>query len=564
MLVFSRASPHTTPTRRRFLHLAGLTCPSLAWFSPSWVQRVSSSSRVGQQAVPAKITVDVDARVSTIDRKIYGHFAEHFGRCIYGGIFEEGSSLSDEQGYRKDVLDVARQLRVPVLRWPGGNFAASYHWSDGIGPKDQRPRKFDPAWFAEESNHFGTDEYIAYCRKLGAEPYVCVNMGTGTIEEAAAWVEYCNGTTNTQYANLRRKYGNPEPYNVKYWGLGNEVWGDFNAGRKGAGEYARQALELAKMMKWVDPSIKLIACGSYAASDLDWDRQVLETLYDVADYISMHVYVGGDDYYGLLGSARLFEERIRALDGVIGAVLGKNRPPRFVFGFPPRKDRIQIAVDEWNIWYRVRNGRDRNVTSKQEERYNLRDALWTASILNLFQRSSSTVTMANLNQFVNVLAPIITSKEGLFLQSIYFPFRLYVEHCGNIALDTRTISPTFTTNSQAAVTYNARTMAENIVLPYLDAQATVDDDARFVSLAVVNRHRDQNIRTAIQVQGSPALGREGMVFEINGTSPEAENSFNRPENVTIKNRKESIFGKSFQYEFPAHSVSLLKMQLSSG
>ena len=239
---------------------------------------------------------------------------------------------------------------------------------EGIGPKDQRPRTFDPAWFAEESNHFGTDEYIAYCRKLGAEPFICVNMGTGSIDEAAAWVEYCNATTDSNYANRRRKNGHPEPYGVKYWELGNEVYGGWQAGQKSAEEYAKQALELAKMMKWVDPEIKLIACGSYGANDPDWDLRVLETLAGVIDYVSIHLYVGSKDYYDLLATSRVFEERLKALDGIIEAVMARPRQSQDALGSIQPRRRIEIAFNEWNIWYRIATaGTAMSVTSRRSD-----------------------------------------------------------------------------------------------------------------------------------------------------------------------------------------------------
>lgn len=178
----------------------------------------------------ARIKLDPDRRIGELDRRVFGGFVEHLGRCIYGGVFDEGSSLSDERGYRRDVLAAAKDLRIPILRWPGGNFVSGYHWTDGIGARDERPRKMDLAWSTEESNRFGTDEFIEYCRMLGAEPYICVNMGTGTMDEAQAWVEYCNGTGDTYWANLRRENGHEEPYNVRYWGLGNEMYGEWQIG----------------------------------------------------------------------------------------------------------------------------------------------------------------------------------------------------------------------------------------------------------------------------------------------------------------------------------------------
>src|SRR5436853_572030 len=173
----------------------------------------------------ARIGIDLARRIGTVDRRIFGQFIEHLGRCIYGGIYDEGSSLADARGFRKDVLDAVRPLRIPILRWPGGNFVSGYHWTDGVGPKDRRPRRTDLAWYAEESNRFGTDEFIEYCRAIGSEPYICVNMVSGTMDEAHAWVEYCNGTRNTMWGNLPRTQGYPEPHRAKYRGLRHDMWG---------------------------------------------------------------------------------------------------------------------------------------------------------------------------------------------------------------------------------------------------------------------------------------------------------------------------------------------------
>jgi alpha-N-arabinofuranosidase len=243
----------------------------------------------------ARITVDLDRQLGRVDRRSFSGFIEHLGRCIYGGIFDEGSPLADERGFRTDVLDALRPFQMPVLRWPGGNFVSGYHWLDGVGPRDERPRKSELAWLAEESNRFGTDEFIEYCRVLDTEPYICVNMGTGTIDEAQAWVEYCNGTGNTHRANLRRKNGHEEPYNVRYWGLGNELYGGWQLGAATADDYVKKAREFAKVMKLTDPSIELISCGKDGWSD--WDRVVIDGLAPIVDYHSIHIYTGSSDYY---------------------------------------------------------------------------------------------------------------------------------------------------------------------------------------------------------------------------------------------------------------------------
>src|SRR5207253_126738 len=214
-----------------------------------------------------RISIDLRRRLGTVDRRIFGQFIEHIGRCIYGGVYDEGSPLADARGFRRDVLDAARPLRIPILRWPGGNFVSGYHWLDGVGPRDRRPRRSELAWYAEESNRFGTDEFIEYCRVLGAEPFICVNMGSGTMDEAQAWVEYCNGTGNTSWANLRRQHGHAEPYRVRYWGLGNEMYGGWQIGNMNAHDYVKKARAFAMVMKRTDPSIQLIGCGQNGWSE---------------------------------------------------------------------------------------------------------------------------------------------------------------------------------------------------------------------------------------------------------------------------------------------------------
>ena len=247
----------------------------------------------------AKIYIDLNREIGKVHPHIYGQFIEHMGRAIYGGVYEPGSKLADEQGFRLDVLEKIKELNVPILRWPGGNFASGYHWVDGIGPKENRPKRRELAWDTVESNQFGTHEFMGLIHRIGADAYICVNLGLGTLEEASNWVEYCNSTTDTYWANLRRKNGRDKPFKVKYWGLGNEIYGKWQLGHKNAEDYAKVSFEAAKMMKGVDPDIKVIACG---ANNPDWDRIVLESLWSYVDYISLHRYDGDDSYYGLLAA----------------------------------------------------------------------------------------------------------------------------------------------------------------------------------------------------------------------------------------------------------------------
>ena len=496
----------------------------------------------------ANISIDVGEIRHRINQNIYGSFIEDIGRIIYGGVYEEASTLSDDQGFREDVLDAVRDWGVPVLRWPGGNFASGYHWQDGIGPKESRPRRYDLAWFAEKSNHFGTDEFVEYCRKANAEPYICVNLGTGSIEEAANWVEYCNGTGNTSYANLRRKYGHDEPHRVRYWGLGNEVFGDWQIGHKDAEDYAKVALECGKLMKWVDPTIQLVACG---LPNLEWNRVILEKLVNIADYVSLHDYEGSDDYYEELGTVQRLEQNLRLTAEAIDLTDSLRGKPNILDQSVPgtkTKKRIEIACDEWNIWYRKHDLFLRDVPNPVEERYNLRDALWVASALNLFQRMGDRVTMANLAQLINSIGAIFTSPTGMFLQSIYFPMKLYRSQCGALAVPSHVESPSFSSKT-----------FENV--PYLDVSSTLDDAKRTLSVAVVNRHKTDPIRTTLAIRnGRP--GREATAFEINGASPETENSFSEPQNVKITKKQVGEISDKVSYTFGAHSVTLIRLNLA--
>jgi alpha-N-arabinofuranosidase len=380
-----------------------------------------------------------------------------------GGIAETRKIAAMAQAYyiRKDVLHAARDLRIPILRWPGGNFVSGYHWTDGIGPMDGRPRRIELAWRGEEPNHFGTDEFVEYCRVLGTEPYICVNMGSGSMDEAQAWVEYCNGRGNTYWANLRRANGHQEPYNVKYWGLGNEMYGAWQIGASTAEDYVKKARQFAAIMKWTDPSIELVSCGQWGWTD--WDKTVIDGL---APYVLCET---------LIDRAR-YEQNIQ-------------HP-------------IGIAFDEWNVWYRTRAPDQRQ--QGLEEQYDLSDAQAVATYLNIFIRHCRSVEIANFAQMVNAIAPISTNREGLFLQTIYHPLRLFAEHAQDVALDVFVDSPTYDLTAE----------------------------------------------------------QEAQPYEVNGADPTIRNSFEQPEAVTVHMHQAQAAGDSVEYTFPAHSVTLLRGQVS--
>jgi alpha-N-arabinofuranosidase len=494
----------------------------------------------------AQITVDLDRQIGRVDRRIFGGFVEHLGRCIYGGIFDEGSSLADERGFRTDVLDALRPLRMPLLRWPGGNFVSGYHWQDGVGPRDERLRKSELAWLAEESNRFGTDEFIEYCRVLGTDPYICINMGTGTIDEAQAWVEYCNGTGNTHWVNLRRKNGHDEPFNVRYWGLGNELYGGWQLGASTADDYVKKAREFSKVMKLTDPSIVLISCGQNGWND--WDRVVIEGLASIVDYHSIHIYTGSDDYYRNVFQPHQAERAIRICAALIEQARYNQRISR----------PIGIAYDEWNVWYRTRSAADRQAGI--EEQYDLSDALAIATFLNIFIRACNDVPIANLAQMVNAIAPVFTNPDGLFLQTIYNPLRLYAEHTQSVALDPTVVCETYTLESDLEAGPRQHRIADLGPFALLDVSATRDEAGRTVMLGIVNRHRDDAVTTTIQIGGEAPI-RSAVAYEVNGADPSVRNSFDTPDAVVVQERQVTPTGGNLELTLPAHSATVVRLAL---
>jgi alpha-L-arabinofuranosidase len=489
-------------------------------------------------AVEARIKIDTDRTIGTIDPLLFGNFAEHLGRMIYGGIYEEGSPLADANGYRTDVMEAVRNLGVSILRWPGGNFASGYNWKDGIGPRDSRPARPELAWNDVESNRFGTDEFLRYAETIKTEPYICVNLGLGTIDDARHWVEYTNGTKNTYWADQRRKNGREAPWNVKYWALGNEIDGPWQLGHKSADEYAKFALEAAKAMRAVDPSIKLVASGSsnYGADWIGWNRTVLETLRNTVDYIAIHTYIANRDnnLENYLGGWTLTIERY--IDTTAALIRQVQTGPN------PRP--IYVAYDEWNVWYRTGN------REKLEEVYNFEDALAMGMFFNTFFRHADVVKMANLAQMVNVIAPIMTNKSGLFLQTTYFPIVEFGKQRGNTALDVFVSAPT----------YNIQNRPQE--LKYLDVSASYNRDRREISLNVLNRSRDRDIKTTID-NAEGALGEDVRVWQMNHPDLKATHTFGDDKKVRPQTTSTtvSVANGAFTYTFPAHSLTILTLQV---
>lgn len=482
-----------------------------------------------------KIRIDPDRKLAAVDRNLFGGFAEHLGRCIYGGIYEPGSPLADGSGLRTDVLAALRRLRMPVIRYPGGNFASGYRWRDGVGPQDERPARLDLAWHTIDSNRFGTNEFVRFCRALGTEPYLVVNCGDGDMREARDWVEYCNGAPDTGLARERRAHGYDAPHRVIYWGIGNEVDGHWQIGYKSPEEYARAFTEYGKAMKWVDPEIKLLASATSGWAP-DWVERfqlLLEQAGDLVDYLAIHWYVGNreNDFSAYMALSEFFEERLSAAEGMLRAMTLAQKVAR----------PIALAVDEWNVWYRA------GVAEQLEEVYNLEDALVVAMQLNSFIRHARSVRMANLAQIVNVIAPILTHPDGLVLQTIYHSFEVYSRLSGDMALDAWWDGETFSGGGRSGVRV-------------LDSAATLDTSGNRLALFVVNRSPDQEVEAEIALESGRFAGQVQASI-VNGPDIKSQNTFDAPDQVCTQERSLAASSRSLVYRFEPHSVTALTCEV---
>jgi alpha-N-arabinofuranosidase len=502
----------------------------------------------------ARIKIDLERTIGEVDKHIYGNFVEHLGRCVYGGIYDTASSLSDNRGFRKDVMAAVKELNPTIIRYPGGNFVSNYNWLDGVGPKKERVPRLELAWGTLETNQFGTNEFIEYVKAIGSEPYFSVNMGTGTIEEARRWVEYCNVKEGPYFAELRKKHGYPEPYNIRYWSLGNEMDGPWQMGHMNAEDYCKKAREAAKLMVRTSPGIKLIAAGSSnyrEGADPDhWNGTILQELKDVIDYIAIHIYVGNPDsnYYNFLSTPLVLEQRTKILKGMIALAMQKaNRPNR---------DPIFIAWDEYNVWYRARRGASARGKNALEEKYNLEDALVIAGFLNAFVRNADIVKMANMAQLVNVIAPVFTDEKGMYRQTIFYPLQLFANNVHGTSLDVFVDCKTYNTERFFLGLGETTTQQKNV--PYLDVSATYNNGE--LILCVVNRNKDEAISTDIISQSGNFSG-QFKVWEVNGPDVKAGNDFSKETVKTVTKPLINASGNKFTYAFPPHSFTLLQGKL---
>lgn len=495
----------------------------------------------GSKTPKAQIYIDTNRVVSSISPLLFSGFVEHMGRAVYEGIYDPASPHADKQGFRKDVLAALRELNYRAMRYPGGNFLSGYRWEDGVGPRDQRPRRRDLAWKSIETNQFGTNEFMEFCKKVNTEPMMAVNMGTGTIQDAANLVEYCNAPLGTKYADLRASHGYREPHAVKYWCVGNEMDGPWQIGHLEADEYGKKAREAAKMMRWHDPSIKLVLCGSSNSAMPtypEWDRVALEYCWEQVDYHSMHYYAlnDDDDTSSYLALAAEFESFVDTLTGVLRYVKAKQRS----------KHEVYLSWDEWNVWYKDRsgNGNWTEAPHLSEEVYNLEDALVVAQWLNVFLRKSDVLKIACLAQIVNVISPITTTREGLLKHPTYYPIMLFSQLASGAALDVAVKAPCYAT-------------AKFGDMPLLDVSASYDEANKTQAVFIVNRSQTDSLTVDLHWQDR-APQSINAVHQVAGNDPKEANSFKKPNAITsVSIKAPALNGKGATLVVPPLSFTAI-------
>lgn len=504
-----------------------------------------------------KVHINMKRVLGKRDNMIYGHFIEHFHRQIYGGVYEPGSPMADEDGFRQDVLEAMRKIKVPVLRWPGGCFVSSYHWKEAVG--QERTPMFDKSWRVEDPNTFGTDEYIKLCRKIGCEPYICTNAGTGTPEEMSDWVEYCNLETEGKYARWRIENGSAEPYKVKYWSIGNENYGSWEIGAKSAAAWGELVRESAKMMKRADPGTELTAA---ALTDLEWNINLLKNCKDYLQWISIHEYWDGINQtndYADYGQCMAYTKDIgHSIDEIRGLLTAMKL-----------EKKIKIAFDEWNLrgWYHPNVHTIGQGLTKEEylyprdenddnSKYTMADAVFTACFLNTLNRNCDIVGMANYAPIVNTRGCIYTCPDGMVLRSTYFVFDLYVNYLGDIVLDTWC--------EDAAVMKVKNKQGETVSVDSVDILATGFSEGKGLALAAINKEADEvrSITLSIPYEEKEAdmsyCASKISMYSLSGSSTESYNDIGHMD-VKIEERDLGQFHADMVIDLKPHSVNIIRI-----
>jgi alpha-N-arabinofuranosidase len=478
----------------------------------------------------ATCVLDKDFRIGEVDPRLYGAFIEHLGRAIYGGIYEPGHPEADDLGFRKDVIALVKELDIPVIRYPGGNFVSGYNWEDGVGPREKRPRRLDLAWNTTEPNDVGTNEFAAWAQCAGSDVMMAVNLGTRGADAARNLVEYCNHPGGTYWSDERASHGAKEPHDIKLWCLGNEMDGPWQIGGKTADEYGRVAAEAAKVMKWVDPSIELVACGSSHPGMPhfpQWEATVLEHTYDHVEYLSLHTYhrKSGDDLASFLAKSLELNDFIRTAVAACDLIKAKKRS----------KKTVNLAFDEWNVWYHTIE-QDKKIHKEQpwavappilEDIYTLEDALVVGCMLMTLLKNADRVKIACIAQLVNVIAPIMTETGGkAWRQTIFYPFLHASKYGRGVVLDLQVTSPTYS-------------CAQADDVPFIEPVATLDEEQETLTLFAVNRSQDEPLQVEADVRSLPGYKVvEHIVLEHD--DPKACNSADCPNQVAPHNLGDAV------------------------
>lgn len=495
------------------------------------------------------INISTEKVICEINPFIYGHFIEHLGRCIEDGIWSyRKTKIPFVFGrVREDVFWAIKELKPPILRWPGGCFSDTYHWKDGIGEPKNRPLRINRAWGLLgpkigplERNHFGTDEFLKLCEGVGAEPYININFGSGTPKEAIEWVSYVNSSPLSRWGRLRKKNGRREPYNVKYWGIGNEIFGFWEVGYcKSGKDYGNKYLKFYNEMKKADRNIKVVAVGT-DKNIPEWNKSLLNTIGDKLDFLSLHIYVPSlnplqmlfirkspeneKTYYAIVSASKFIESEIEWFWNSIKDI----------------STDIKIAFDEWNVWWNFHD-------IYRAENYSIQEGIFTATVLNLFQKMCDKIGIVNFAQLVNTLGLIITKGDKLYLTPSYLVFKLYRNFAKEILVKTDVKCETYSTKRFGNIPpLNS--------VPYLDCSATKSKDGDMLSLIVTNRHITFEIEAGINLSGFNPK-KEISVNEIKSNSPFAKNTFHNCERIKIESKK--IKGNVLKYKFPPHSITNL-------
>jgi len=479
----------------------------------------------------ARVLLDRDFTIGATDPRLFGAFVEHLGRCIYGGLYEPGHPTADARGFRQDVMALVRELAPSIMRYPGGNFVSGYRWEDGVGPAQARPRRLDYAWLSTEPNLFGTNEFIDWCRMAGIEPMLAVNLGTRGPEDAGRLIEYCNHPGGTELSDLRRAHGWERPHGVRFWCLGNEMDGPWQTCAKTAEEYARVAVEAAKIMRWVDPGIELAACGSSGRnmpSFGTWETTVLEHSFDHVEWISLHTYLNdyARDTPAFLASPDLMDSFIEEVVAIADAVAARRRSRKC----------IMLSFDEWNVWYRTRRRQESRVLPGWpvappilEERYSMKDALAFGGMVISLLNHADRVRCACLAQLVNAIAPIMTETGGpAWRQTIFWPFAHMSNHGRGQVLHASVQSDAY-----AAAYHDPRGPDDPKIplpdVPYLKL-AAVHTGGHALSLFLLNRDLEQPMQVEVESRSFPGL-RVVEAETLHNDDLEASNTRDAPDRV---------------------------------